>query len=215
MRSIARLVIHCSATPNGVYVAPEQIDEWHRERGFVRDRIAASKFRPHLPHIAFHRMIEPNGSIEFARDIEEEAALNPGTIAICMVGTSAYFARQWEALREAVCILALRLAERAEHPVQWEGRTVISPQTAISIFQALGIDVVGHRELPLPEAADEAAPSVEARRDWLHTCPGFDVRAWLDHGMEPEAVNLLDGHPAISQPEAIARVMSSMRYGAL
>ena len=213
MRSIARLVIHCSATPNGVWIAPEQIDSWHQERGFRRDPQAAAKFRPHLPHIAYHRVIEPDGSIEFARDVEE-GSLNEGSVSVCMVGTNAFFGAQWAALKECICILALKLAQRVDHVIQWEGRTVISPEGAASILRAIGVEVIGHRDLGPLEASLETS-SAKRWGEWLRTCPGFDVRAWMERGMEPEAVNLLDGHPAIAQAEAIARVMSSMRYGAL
>ena len=34
MRKIDKVIIHCSATPEGKDYTVEDIDRWHRERGF-------------------------------------------------------------------------------------------------------------------------------------------------------------------------------------
>ena len=41
--------------------------------------------------------------------------------------------------------------------------------------------VVGHRDL----SPDQNANGIVEKFEWLKTCPGFDVAAWIDGGMQP------------------------------
>lgn len=54
MRIIDEIIVHCTATPRGRHVTTEEIDRWHRERGF--------------DCIGYHYVIYTDGSIQKGRD---------------------------------------------------------------------------------------------------------------------------------------------------
>jgi len=76
MRKINYLVVHCSATKEGVQVTPDQIEQWHRARGFST--------------IGYHYVITLEGSILPGRDINvpgaHVAGNNSDSIGICYIG---------------------------------------------------------------------------------------------------------------------------------
>ena len=76
MRRINKIIIHCSATPEGREVNAETIDRWHRERGFSM--------------IGYHYVIGLNGQIEEGRPEKMVGAHCKGhngeSIGICYIG---------------------------------------------------------------------------------------------------------------------------------
>jgi N-acetylmuramoyl-L-alanine amidase len=76
MRKIKKIIIHCSATPEGRDVCTDTIRQWHLDRGW-RD-------------IGYHYVIELDGSIVTGRPIEQVGAhckgYNRESIGICYVG---------------------------------------------------------------------------------------------------------------------------------
>lgn len=76
MRSIDKIIIHCSATPEGRDISADTIDKWHKERGWSG--------------IGYHYVIKLDGSIEYGRDINKTGAHvknhNKGSIGICYIG---------------------------------------------------------------------------------------------------------------------------------
>lgn len=212
MRSIDLIVIHCSATPNGVWISPSQIDAWHRQAGFRRGDRFASKFRPHLPHIGYHRLVQVDGSPFSGRELEEAGAHvaghNARSIGICMIGMDRFYLSQWEELRYVLGGLAATLQQRRA-PRLPTRTTVPTPREAIAILGELGVTVRGHRDL----SPDQDGDGVVERDEWLKTCPNFDVARWLAKDMEPEAENVLDGHPAIAKAAPKTRALESMRFG--
>ena len=75
-RKIDKIIIHCSASKEGVPLTVEQIDKMHRARGFAC--------------IGYHFVIYLDGSIHEGRDISKVGAhttgYNTGSIGICYVG---------------------------------------------------------------------------------------------------------------------------------
>lgn len=213
MRHINLIVIHCSASPNGVWVSPEQINQWHRNRGFRRDTDFARRYRPALPNIGYHRLILANGNIAFGRELEEVGAHvqghNAHSVGICMVGLTAFFLTQWEALRTCLGSLCLGIAAQIGERVPATWLPIPSPAEAVSFFHSHGIRVCGHRDL----SPDKDGDGVVEPHEWLKTCPSFDVAAWLERGMEPLTHEVLDDHPAIAQASGESRAMSSLRFG--
>lgn len=53
MRQINRIIIHCTATPEGRDHTAADVDKWHKERGFSR--------------IGYHWLIQLDGTIEQGR----------------------------------------------------------------------------------------------------------------------------------------------------
>lgn len=171
MRSIDLIVIHCSATRNGVALgdktrtAMQVIDGWHKQRGFKRAYGARVKLNPNLEAIGYHCVIDTGGYIGAGRDLAEIGAHAKGhnatSIGICCVGTDAYTLPQWASLASLVASLSRKFPEAR---------------------------VVGHRDL----SPDLDGDGTVEPQEWTKTCPGFDVATWLEGGMAPLADHLLE-----------------------
>jgi len=160
---IDTLVVHCAATPNGRAVPIEEIDRWHRARGFERAweaRVGAGPWAGRGPHqqaleaIGYHFVIGVHGVTDAGRRLTETGAhargWNTRGVGICLVGTDRFTIGQWETLRALVRSLPRKLP-RLHH-------------------------ILGHRDLP-----------------GVHkSCPGFDVAAWLAADCEPPAEHILE-----------------------
>ena len=76
MRTINKIIIHCSATPEGKDYTVYDITKWHKERGFK--------------DIGYHYVIYRDGTIHDGRDIKLVGAhctgYNANSIGICYIG---------------------------------------------------------------------------------------------------------------------------------
>lgn len=76
MRKIDKILVHCAATPEGKDFTVEDIDKWHKARGFKK--------------IGYHFVIYNDGSVHEGRNIEEVGAHctnhNSRSIGICYIG---------------------------------------------------------------------------------------------------------------------------------
>lgn len=76
MRKINKIILHCSATPEGRPHDVEDIRRWHKRRGFN--------------DIGYHFLIHLDGKIETGRSIKKPGAHcrnhNQDSIGICYVG---------------------------------------------------------------------------------------------------------------------------------
>jgi len=76
VRTINKIIIHCSATKEGNNIDAATIDRWHRDRGWRG--------------IGYHYVIKLDGIIEYGRSIYESGAHvknhNKGSIGICYIG---------------------------------------------------------------------------------------------------------------------------------
>ncbi len=76
MRKINEIIVHCSATPEGKDFTVEQIDRWHRQRGWKC--------------IGYHYVIYRDGSVHKGRNEQDEGAHclghNKYSIGICYIG---------------------------------------------------------------------------------------------------------------------------------
>lgn len=76
MRKIEKIIIHCSATKEGQNFTVNDIDRWHRDRGFAQ--------------IGYHYVIYLDGSIHKGRALEQIGAHcvghNTYSIGICYIG---------------------------------------------------------------------------------------------------------------------------------
>lgn len=75
-RPISRIIIHCSATPEGKDFTVADITRWHKERGYAT--------------IGYHYVIYRDGRVFTGRDINKVGAhtsgYNTGSIGICYIG---------------------------------------------------------------------------------------------------------------------------------
>ena len=76
MRKITEIIIHCSATPAGRHFTVQDLDRWHRARGFSS--------------IGYHYVIYLDGSIHPGRPVEDIGAHclghNAHSIGVCYIG---------------------------------------------------------------------------------------------------------------------------------
>lgn len=76
MRNINKIIIHCSATPEGRAVTVDTMRNWHKQRGFS--------------DIGYHYVIGLDGSVYNGRNVELSGAHclghNRNSIGICYVG---------------------------------------------------------------------------------------------------------------------------------
>lgn len=76
MRKINKIIIHCSATPEGRAVTIQEIEKWHREKGYNG--------------IGYHYVIGLNGEVWKGRDINVVGAhtvgQNANSIGVCYIG---------------------------------------------------------------------------------------------------------------------------------
>lgn len=186
-RTPTLVVIHCSATPSGRSIArgtPGKpgylnaamvIDSWHATRGFKR---GASDLRLHngnLPSIGYHYVIDIDGAVLSGRHEMEvgahAAGHNANSIGVCLVGgvepkTAAYTPAQWASLarllRQISVMRGIPLAAARR-----SGKTLTG-------------GICGHRDLS-PDLNNNGTTEPS---EWLKTCPGFDVSAWIKGGMK-------------------------------
>jgi N-acetylmuramoyl-L-alanine amidase len=106
LSQINTIVIHCADTPNGRANTIEDIDDWHRQRGFTRDLSINPKHQPHLKHVGYHFVIEIDGAVRPGRPLHETGAHveghNHNSLGICLIGRDQYTHEQWESLRTLV-----------------------------------------------------------------------------------------------------------------
>ena len=76
MRKITKIIIHCSATPEGRDYTVADIDRWHKQKGWNG--------------IGYHYVIYRDGSVHTGRDVEIMGAhctgQNANSIGICYIG---------------------------------------------------------------------------------------------------------------------------------
>lgn len=76
MRKINKIIVHCSASPEGRDDSIEDIDRWHRSQGFSE--------------IGYHYVIHLDGSIHVGRPVEKAGAHcsghNENSIGVCYIG---------------------------------------------------------------------------------------------------------------------------------
>lgn len=76
MRKIDKIIIHCSATKEGKYFDVEDIDRWHKARGFKC--------------VGYHYVVLLDGTIQEGRPIGQIGAhckgYNKNSIGICYIG---------------------------------------------------------------------------------------------------------------------------------
>ena len=86
----ARIVLHCTVTPNGKKVNVEAMEKNHQERGFKG--------------IGYHFLIQPDGAIVETRPVDQVGAHvkghNTGSLGIALAGTDKFTPEQFTSLRE-------------------------------------------------------------------------------------------------------------------
>ena len=95
MRTINRIIIHCSDTPSKMDIGVIEINEWHAKK-------QAYKPSTNGLYCGYHWVIRRDGTIEAGR-LEDDIGAhckghNMSSIGICMVGRGEYTDEQWKTL---------------------------------------------------------------------------------------------------------------------
>jgi len=76
MREINKIIVHCSATPEGRDVSTDEIRQWHLDRGWS--------------DIGYHFVVELDGTVCDGRPVEKSGAHTQGhnkdSIGVCYIG---------------------------------------------------------------------------------------------------------------------------------
>lgn len=113
LKPIQRIILHCSATPNGRWHTVEDINRWHgpdrEQRGlrpFRRDDALVGHNQPNLLHVGYHFVVYTTGVVRIGRGLREMGAHcrghNGDSIGICLIGTDAFTIQQWVSLQRLV-----------------------------------------------------------------------------------------------------------------
>ena len=123
------------------------------------------RFSPSLEAIGYHFVIYTNGVVVAGRAQEEVGAHVAGSNQKSI----------------GLCMIG---TDRFT-PEQWE-----SLASAVRLLRKRYPEarVVGHRDL----SPDQNRNGVVESFEWLKTCPGFDVAAWLESGMTPPAKAVME-----------------------
>jgi len=109
-RQIDYIVIHeadCALLkPSGAEFTITDIDHWHIERGFKRQRSWVTQFNPTIKACGYQYVIGVRGTLWTGRNEDETPAAvqghNHDSINICLIGKGKYTAAQWVGLKELV-----------------------------------------------------------------------------------------------------------------
>lgn len=87
-----KLIIHCSATPNGRPHEASEIHQWHLDRGW--------------DGIGYHWVITVDGKLQAGRPEywmgSHASGYNSKSIGVCMIGTDSFDSKQWKILENLV-----------------------------------------------------------------------------------------------------------------
>jgi N-acetylmuramoyl-L-alanine amidase len=90
MRSINKIIVHCSATPRNKDFSAEDIRDWHVKGNGWDD-------------IGYHFVVRLNGSIEYGRMVDKYGAHvrshNYDSIGVCYIGGMSKDMKDWEDTR--------------------------------------------------------------------------------------------------------------------
>jgi len=92
------IAVHCSATPEDMDIGVEDIDRWHKERGWIG--------------CGYHFVIRRDGTVEDGRPLNAIGAhvrgFNQNSVGVCLVGTEEFSDEQTDALRELLTDLTFQ-----------------------------------------------------------------------------------------------------------
>lgn len=186
------IVLHCSATPSGQRIdrpgqdAAQVINSWHAQRGFRRAAHERGGYNIHLPNIGYHFVIDLDGRVLSGRGLNEVGAhaalFNAHSVGICLVGGAERSARYTPAQWQALAQLVQQLCAQLRIPAQPARRMFKATPPGYNVV----VGVCGHRDL----SPDKNGNGLAEPFEWLKTCPGFDVEAWLANGLRPLPVHV-------------------------
>ena len=154
MRTIDKIIIHCSDSPEGRNDTAADIRRWHKARGF-RD-------------IGYHYVIDLDGTVEEGRPLAQAGAHctdhNSHSIGICYIG-GAYW-------RDGV-------NKQGKPNKGKDGKKVLLPKDTRTEAQSLAMaDLVKNLLTRFPKTTVHGHGEFAAK-----ACPCFDVQEWVKNSV--------------------------------
>jgi len=149
VRKLIEIAVHCTATEEGVEVTIEDIDKWHKARGFNKQKQSGH-------YCGYHYVVALDGTIMFGRYLCETGAHvkdhNSKSIGVCYVGG----------------------LDKNGKPK--DTRTDAQKETLVYLISKLkstfNIDKVqGHRDY----SPDTNGNGIVDSFEWIKSCPCFDA----------------------------------------
>lgn len=145
------IVVHCSATRPSLNIGRREIREWHIAKGWA--------------DIGYASVIRRSGLIEFGRHFDDigahVAGFNSTTVGICLVGGL------YDSGNEAEDDFAGLYTEAQ--------RFALGELLEMMKLAYPNARIIGHRDL----SPDLDKDGKIEKREWLKSCPGFDVRGFV------------------------------------
>lgn len=95
-RKIDKIIIHCSDSPDSLNIGFHEINQWHRERGWLDKKSDIS--------CGYHYIVRRNGNVEVGRPESSVGShvygQNRSSIGICWVGRDKMTEAQDKAIRQ-------------------------------------------------------------------------------------------------------------------
>ena len=148
---IDAIVIHCSATREGVDIKASDIDKWHKEKGWSM--------------IGYNYVIDLDGTIEVGRPLSMNGAhckdkgfstksYNLHSIGICYIGGLDKNGHSKDTRTDAQKLAMHKLVMEliVKYPI---------------------VEVIGHRDA----SPDKNGDGKIAKNEWIKTCPCFEVKS--------------------------------------
>lgn len=149
VRKLVEIAVHCTATKEGVEVSIEDIDKWHKARGFTKQKLSGH-------YCGYHYVVALDGTIMCGRDLSEVGAHvkdhNSKSIGVCYVG----------GLDENGKAKDTRTPEQKDTLIWLIGK----------LKQSFNIDKVqGHRDY----SPDTNGNGIIDSFEWIKSCPCFNA----------------------------------------
>lgn len=149
VRKVNQIAVHCTATVEGKNYTMDDIDRWHKNRGFTKQKISGH-------YCGYHFVVALDGTIMCGRDLREVGAhvsgYNTPSIGVCYIGG----------------LDGNEKAKDTRTPAQREAMTWL-----IGLLKhTLNITKVqGHRDY----SPDKNGNGIIERFEWIKDCPCFDA----------------------------------------
>lgn len=148
---IDAIVIHCSATREGLDIRASDIDKWHKDQGWKM--------------IGYNYVIDIDGTIEVGRPLTMNGAHCP---------TSGTSGRNYNHHSVGICYVGGLDSEGNAKDTRTDAQKLAMHMLVENLMEKYPIvEVIGHRDASPDRNGDGKISSNE----WVKSCPCFDVRA--------------------------------------
>lgn len=150
-QDIDAIVIHCSATREGVDVRASDIDKWHKERGWSM--------------IGYNYVIDLDGTVEIGRPLSMSGA---------HCADKGFSGKSYNLHSIGICYVGGLDKNGHSKDTRTDAQKLSMHKLVMELIEKYHItDVLGHRDA----SPDKNGDGVITKNEWVKTCPCFDVRS--------------------------------------